>query len=94
MLIRFEVATVPAEFRRNSMTGRAELTVGRETLNIASPWRPSTQFQLRRTKSYSCRIDGHNIEIVKRRPQFMAGFRKNSFTVLVDGEIVAEAHGR
>jgi hypothetical protein len=93
MLIQFKVGETPAEFRRNGLTGSAELRFDQRIVTLQPPSKFSTHFQLSQRKSWTTRADGHEITIVKRSPRFVAGFRKNSFTVSVDGAVVAEASG-
>ncbi len=94
MQIDFTVGEAPAEFLFNSAIGKAELKLGQETIELQNPLRPSSQFSFRLTKTWTVTKDGHEITIVKRRPLLVAGFRKSSFEVSVDGTVVAEATGR
>jgi hypothetical protein len=94
MLIHFPVGETPATFRYNALTGRAELDLGQRTVLLQSPLRFSTHFQMGETRSWTTREDGHDITVTKRRPRWVAGFRSNSFTVSVDGDVVAETTGR
>jgi hypothetical protein len=94
MLIRFTVGDVPAEFRRNPVTGKAEMELGEDVVALQDPLRFSTHFQLKTAQSWTTSADGHEITIVKRRPRWVGGFRKNAFTVSVDGAAVAQASGR
>jgi hypothetical protein len=94
MLIHFTVGETPAEFQRNALTGSADLKLDQKIVKLQDPFKFSTHFQLRQTKSWTTEADGHDITIVKRGPRFVSGFRTNSFTVSVDGEVVAEASGR
>jgi hypothetical protein len=94
MLIRFPVGETPATFRYNALTGRADLGLGQRTVPLQSPLRFSTHFQLGKTKSWTTQEQGHSITITKRRPRWVAGLRSNSFTVSVDGDVVAETTGR
>jgi len=94
MQLSFEVAGMPAEFRRNPWTGRAELRVGDDVVSLQSPFRLSAHFELRTRAVWRSRIGQHEIEIVKVRPRIFAGFRHQSFTIKVDKSIVAEATGK
>ena len=94
MQINFEVADVPAEFSWNNMTGKAELLVGDDVILLQSPLNPTTHVSFSLKHTWHHRGAGHQVEIEKRRPLFIAGFRPNAFTVKVDGVIVAEATGR
>lgn len=93
MDISFDIAGVPAEFRRNSNTGRAELHVGDDVIRLQSPYRPSTHFDLRTRQVWRRRVGEHDVEIVKVRPRMYGGARPNSYTISVDTTVVAEATG-
>jgi hypothetical protein len=92
--LRFEIDGKPALFRRNDMTGRAELQVGDEVRLLQSPWRLSTHFSARTKKVWREQVAGHAIEVHKGRPLAFGGARANSFTVVVDGQTVAESSGK
>jgi len=94
MQIDFTVGDKPAEFLYSSTTGKAELKLGQEIVELQNPLRLSSQFSLHQAKSWTTETDGHAIAVVKQRPLLVAGFRKSSFTVSVDGEVVAEVAGR
>ena len=81
-------------FRRSSVTGRADLLVGDEVVALQNPYRVSTHFAFKTERRWNVSVSGRDIEVVKGRPIFLAGIRKNSFAVLVDGQLVAEATGR
>jgi hypothetical protein len=94
MQINFTVGDAPAEFLYSSATGKAELRLGQETIELQNPLRLSSQFSFSQTKSWTTEAAGHAVAIVKQRPVLAAGFRKSSFTVSVDGDVVAEVTGR
>jgi hypothetical protein len=87
------VAGVPAEFRRNPHTGRAELHVGDEVIRLQSPYQLSTQFEFRTRRVRRRRLGEHDVEIVKVRQIFSGGMRPQSYTISVDNTVVAEATG-
>jgi hypothetical protein len=93
MQISFDVEGVPAEFRRNSQTGRAELRVGDDVICLQSPLRLSTHFDFRTRQVWRRRVGEHDIEIVKVRPRIYGGLRPSSFTISVDNNVAAEATG-
>jgi hypothetical protein len=93
VLITFEVSGTAAEFRWNRITGTAVLTVGEDQIQLQSPWRPSTHWRARTTRTWQHQAHGHEIAILKVRPLFLAPFRENHFTIKVDGDVVAEASG-
>jgi hypothetical protein len=92
--IDFEVDGTAGAFERSSTTGRAELRVGDESMTLESPWSPSTHFGLSTTKTWTVRMSGHDVVVVKRRPQVFGGLREASFTVTIDGHEVATRRGR
>ena len=93
MRIEFEVADEPSWFTWDYMTGKAELGICDKVVPLQNPLNPLTHvsFTLKRTWRHT--HDGHQVEVVKRRPLFFAGFRPNTFTISVDGESVAQAKG-
>jgi hypothetical protein len=94
MQIAFDVAGTPAEFRRNDVTGRTELRLGEEIVELQSPYRLSAHFAAGTEQVWTCRANDHDIQIVKVRPRVVGGLRDNSFTISVDDQVVAEAVGK
>ncbi len=92
--LEFSVDGQSATFTRNATTGRAELHAGSAAVVLQSPYRLATHFSFRTQRAWQVRVDSHNIEIVKSRPRLWAGFRANSFSVAVDGVVVATATGK
>jgi len=76
------------------LDGTAELHVGFEVIDIQSPFRLSTHFTVRTRTGWRYEVYGHEVEIVKVRPRVWGGVRANSFTVAVDGQVVARASGK
>lgn len=93
MIIRFTVGNAPVEFRRNWLTGRADLVVGDEAVALQSPYNPATHFSLSLTRTWRHNVAGHDVVIEKLRPLLLAGWRRQEYRVLVDGQVVAEAQG-
>jgi len=93
MEISFDVAGTPAEFRRKSTTGKAELLVRDEVVLLQDPSRLSTHFSFKTKQMWHCEVGDHVIEIVRVRPRFVGGARKSSYTVSVDTVQVAAAAG-
>jgi hypothetical protein len=93
MEICFDIAGVPARFQRSWQTGLAELHTGSDVICLASPYWLSTHFRVRRRRVWQVQVDGHDVEIAKIRPRISGGVRPNSYTVSVDGQVVAEATG-
>ncbi len=94
MEISFDIAGTPAEFRRKASTGAAELVVGDEVVKLANPLNPATHFSIKTEETWQCEIGDHAVEIVKERPRVVGGLRDNTYTVLVDDDVVAIATGK
>jgi hypothetical protein len=94
MEITFSVDGQSATFSRSDVTGRAELRFGQQTMLLQSPLRPKTHFDLRRRVAWHTRVGDREVEIVRTRPAMFGGLRANSFSVAVDGVVVAEAKGK
>lgn len=93
MQIQFAVGGKPVEFRRDQITGRAELVTPDEIVVLQSPFNPLTHFSFRLTQNYAFTLDGHEIVIEKKRPLLFAGFRPCEYRVLVNGALVCERSG-
>ena len=94
MKISFDIAGVPAEFRRSPNTGRVELRVAGDVILLQSPWQPSGWFDIRSTRVWRRRVGEHDVEIVKVRSMTPGGgTRPQSYTISVDDTVVAEAKG-
>ncbi len=94
MRLSFEIAGVSAEYHRNFWTGGAELRVGDDVVWTLSPFRVSTQVQLSTRNLWRVPVDEREVEIAMVRPRFGGGARRKSFTISVDGIVVATATGR
>lgn len=94
MELGFEVGGRPALFRRDAGTGRATLTVGDEVTALASPYSPLTHLEFTTRRSWRRQVGDHVVEVTKVRPRAVGGLRTNSFTITVDGTVVAEAEGK
>jgi len=94
MDLAFDVDDTHAVFHRDSVTGRAELRLGDETVALESPYRPSTHFSLSTRTTWRHSLDGRLIAITRRRPRFFGGFRRSRYQVDVDGQVVAAVTAR
>jgi hypothetical protein len=92
--IAFTLGEHPAEFRRNSMTGRAELRIGDDVTCLQSPFRLTTHFDFRKRVVWRRQVGDRQVEIVKTRPRVFGGVRQSSYAVAVDGMVVAEVTGK
>jgi len=92
--IAFHVGDKPAEFRRNGNTGKAELRVGGEVLLLQSPLSLTAHFDFRTRNEWRRTLHDHEVAIVKIRPRVLGGVRENTYTVEVDGKVVATARGK
>jgi hypothetical protein len=91
--LAFEVDGTRAQFRRKASVGTAELTIGTEVFILASPRKVSTHMEIATRRTWQHRFNDHDVVIEKVRPLLFGGLRPNSFTVTVDGAVVAEATG-
>ena len=93
MVIHFEVAHQPASFRWDNITGKAELWALGDYALLQDPWNPATHISFTLNHTWRRQFGDHAIEVTKRRPLLLAGFRPNRFTVTVDDAVVAQATG-
>jgi hypothetical protein len=93
MQIRFDIDGIRARFDRNWMTGEASLTVGDERTQLQSFWKALFNLEFETTRYWQCDVSSHSIVIEKIRPALFPGFRPQTYKILVDGDIAAEAHG-
>jgi hypothetical protein len=93
MQISFDIAGTPAEFRRKSSTGKSELLVGDDVVLLQDPLHLPTHFSFKTKQMWQCQVGEHIVEIVRIRPRFIGGARKNSYTISVDTNQVAAAAG-
>jgi hypothetical protein len=93
MVIQFDVAGEPVEFRRNWFTGRSELRMRGETVVLRSSLNPSTHFSMRLTRVLQHRLSNHEIAIEQTRPLLFAGFRPHDYRIAVDGVVVRQQRG-
>jgi hypothetical protein len=93
MRIDFKADMTDAVFTRDPWTGRAELRVEGQTIELASPTQPGTHFTTSTREEWQAQIGSHDVTIVKTRPRFFGGLRRNSYIVSVEGRVVANAHG-
>jgi hypothetical protein len=63
------------------------LIAERSSLSYSTHW----NFQL--LKRYEFRADIHDVVVEHQRPLLFAGFRPQTFRVLVDGTVVHQEHG-
>jgi hypothetical protein len=94
MQISFAVGGVPSMFRRNPWTGRADLQVGDGIVPLQNPMSLSTHYNVHAKLVWQHSVAGHEVEIVRVRPRFFGGLRPNSFTIVVDGSVVAQVTGK
>jgi len=93
MRITIEVAGESVEFYRNWFTGSAKLRVAGAERALQDPLDPSTHFSWNLTRRLRCEVASHMVVIEKQRPVLFAGFRPQTFRILVDGKLVAEQRG-
>ena len=93
MQITIDIAGQSFEFRRNWFTGAASLRVGGAEQTLQSALDPGTHFSLGLIQRWQCQIASHVVIVEKERPRLFAGFRPQTFRILVDGKRVAEQRG-
>jgi hypothetical protein len=93
MRITIDIDGQPVEFQRNWFTGSTTLRVAGAEQQLQDPLDPSTHFALRLTQRWQCRVASHAVVIEKQRPRMFAGFRPQTYRILVDGKLVAEQTG-
>jgi hypothetical protein len=93
MQITVDVAGTPVEFTRNWFTGAVRLRVGGASHTLQSSLDPGTHFSFELIQRWHCQVASHAVTIEKQRPRLFAGFRPQTFRILVDGRLVAEQRG-
>jgi hypothetical protein len=93
MQIAFEVDGKPLVFRRSWFTGSASLRVDGVEHLMQSGLDPGTHFSFELVRRWQCQVASHVVVIEKERPRLFAGFRPQTFRILVDGVLVAEQRG-
>jgi hypothetical protein len=89
--VQFDVDGQPCEARRDSFTGKVELQVGDEVIQLQSPKNLGTHFALfKLRREWHHRIRDHDIVVEWQRPLLLPILRPNSLRVVVDGRLVAE----
>lgn len=91
--IEFQAAEKACRFRWSGWSGRAELDVDGATTLLTNPRDPATHIDPSLVHTWTQIVGTTHVEIEKRRPVVLAGFRRNDFTVRVDGEVVVETSG-
>ncbi len=93
MNIEFSIGDIPARLRRDPLFGGMKLVTSTEQVWLQHPLQLSTHFSLKAERFWERTISGHRIGVEKARPLLLAGVRHQSFRVLVDEKLVAEASG-
>jgi hypothetical protein len=93
MQITIDLDGQPLVFRRSWFTGTASLQVGGVEHKIQSALDPGTHFSFDLVQRWQCQVASHAVVIEKERPRMFAGFRPQTFRILIDGKLVAEQHG-
>ncbi len=93
MRIQIDLDGTPVEFHRNWFTGWTKIRVSGAVHTLQDPMDPSTHFSLKLIRRWQCEVHAHVLTIEKERPRFLAGFRPQTYRILVDGKVVAERRG-
>lgn len=84
------------EFHRGPMLGGVTITANGRVVGERSAAMPSTHFNLDMVKRYELTVgtnEPHQVAIEHERPRFLAGFRRQTYRVFVDGRLAAEHYG-
>ncbi len=97
---KFEVGDTEkhrVKFHRDPWFCGMAVTINGEELSLVSPWSPAAHFTFRKSvKRHEFTVgkeEKHQIMIEHRRSLFVAGFRRQKYTVYVDGELLEEHYG-
>ncbi|MBV9514934.1 MAG: hypothetical protein JO280_12980 [Mycobacteriaceae bacterium] len=93
MKITFNVGESSAQFHRDPFFGVANLVIDGQKSTLASLSQLGTSYDLRTTKVWTVSHGQHTVEIEKVRPQWVGGLRPNTYTIKVDGAVVATSRG-
>jgi hypothetical protein len=91
--VEFAVAGTAGSFERNSVTGRAVLRLGADTVTLQSPWNPFTHLRVSPDKTWTAQMGGHQFVVGMERARMLGGIREAEYTVVVDGEEIARQRG-
>ena len=93
MEIDFSIGNIPAKLRRDPFFGGMKLITPTGSVWLQHPLQLSTHLTPDIDSSWERIISGHRIRVERTRPRLAAGFRRQSFRVFVDENLVAEANG-
>ncbi len=84
------------EFSRNCWTGAMQTLVDGRSVARQNPFSPFTHFSGARKRRYEFSVgktETHKVVLEKERPWLVAGFRRQTYRVFVDGKLVHEQNG-
>ncbi|MGD0190003.1 MAG: hypothetical protein ABSD74_04600 [Rhizomicrobium sp.] len=93
MELTFEIDGTSVKFSRDWFTGRCTLNTGSGDEILESLWNPATHFSVKLTRRWQRSIKGHDIVIEKVRPLLLAGFRRQTYRLFIDGQLVEDRKG-
>jgi hypothetical protein len=93
MELKFSIGNTPATLRRDPFFGGMKLVTPTKSVWLQHPLQLSTHLTPQIDGSWERIISGRRIRVEKTRPRLAAGFRRHSFRVFVDDDLVAEANG-
>ena len=93
MNIEFSIGNSAARLHRDPFFGGMKLITATEQVWLQHPLQLSTHVSLKTERSWEREISGHRIRVEKTRPLLLSSVRHQSFRVLVDEKLVAEACG-
>lgn len=93
MEIDFLIGNISAKLVRGWFLGGMKLVTPSESIWLQHPLQPSTHFSFRLKRCWQRGISGHQVRVEKARPLMAAGVRSQSYSVFVDGRLVASDQG-
>src|SRR5436309_12497944 len=75
MNISFDVAGLPAQFRRNLVTGEVQLEADGKVIRLQSPWNLRAHFSWSHTRTWRQKLGDHEVVIEQKRRLWLAGLR-------------------
>ncbi len=81
------------KFSRNWFTGRCILHTGTRDAVLQSSLNPFTHYSMKLKRQWHFSVEDHAVIIEKERPLLLAGLRRQTYRVFVDGKLVVERSG-
>ena len=90
-----QIGSKPSQlvFYRSPWLGTMRILLDGHLVAERSPLAFGTHFTFQRLRRYEFHAEAHDVVVEHERPLLFAGFRPQTFRVLVDGKVVHEQHG-